>query len=495
MNEQFRVAHKLGLMFLPDTPLPRDVKAWAISQLHAKSPALGIKKIKLYPKAKVQEWPKSLQPDLKKRDDMFAVYKQNVRKQRMELEGHTSEAAKQANNRDNLMGEKDEMKFAHRNVYGKDQVRLRFTSFWANHFTTGNIWDNQNHIGHAIDEAILDNLNGSFSHMLYKMTTHPSMLVYLDNVWSSGPNSKNVIWAKQNGEQAGLNDNLGRELLELHTVSPAAKYSETDIRNAAKVLAGWGIWPGNLSDGLMTLNERHNKLIEMGETTNSWDFFKKWHAEPGTKKVLGKVIPAGKVGLRHLTDFLASHENTIMFISFKLAEHFVSDNPSKSDIDYIANAWRLSNGGLDQIHSAVIERAISSKAPKFQWPMTWLFQVVRLSDASFFKGWDQIEKYDEGLMEVRKIFEELGQSFWHTRQPNGYSSAKSEWLSGEMFERRIRFSDAIYSAGYPNFTPQEIMDRIDANEATRELVNSLVGRKKKFIALMCSPELMGLEHA
>jgi uncharacterized protein (DUF1800 family) len=245
----------------------------------------------------------------------------------------------------------------------------------------------------------------------------------------------------------------------------------------------------------MTLDERNKKLIEMGETTNSWDFFKKWHAEPGNKTVLGKVIPSGKGGLRHLTDFLASHENTIMFISFKLAEHFVGDNPSKSDIDYIANAWRQSNGNLDQIHSAVIERAISSKAPKFQWPMTWLFQVARLSGASFFKGWDQIEKYDQGLMEVRKIFEELGQSFWHTRQPNGYSSAKSEWLSAEMFERRIRFSDAIYTAGYPSFTPQEIMDRIGANEATRELVNSLVGRKKQFIALMCSPELMGLENA
>jgi hypothetical protein len=64
-----------------------------------------------------------------------------------------------------------------------------------------------------------------------------------------------------------------------------------------------------------------------------------------------------------------------------------------------------------------------------------------------------------------------------------------------MFERRIRFSDAIYSAGYPAFTPQEIMDRIGANEATRELVHSLVGRKKQFIALMCSPELMGLENA
>ena len=98
----------------------------------------------------------------------------------------------------------------------------------------------------------------------------------------------------------------------------------------------------------------------MGGTTNSWDFFKQDHAEPGRKKVLGKVIPAGKGGLRKLTDFLASHEHTIKYISYKLTQHFVSDNPSQSDVDFIANAWRKSNGNLDQIHSAVIDRAIMS---------------------------------------------------------------------------------------------------------------------------------------
>jgi uncharacterized protein (DUF1800 family) len=322
------------------------------------------------------------------------------------------------------------------------------------------------------------------------------MLIYLDNIFSAGPNSNEVKWAKQNGEQAGLNDNLGRELLELHTVSPSAKYSEEDIRSAAKVLAGWGVFPGMLwGNNKITVKQKHAKLIQMAGTTNTWDFFKRDAAEPGTKTVMGKVIPEGKGGLRQLTDFLASHEHTINHISFKLAQHFVSDSPSQSDIDYIANTWRKSNGDLDQIHSAVIERAISSNESKLQWPMTWLFQVIRLSDATFFKGWNQIEIYDEKLMETREIYEELGQSFWHTRQPNGYSSAKSEWISGEMFERRIRFSDAIYSAGKPSFNAQQIMSRIGANKTTRDLVNRHSGRKEQFIALMCSSELMGLENA
>ena len=495
MNEQFRIAQKLGLMFRPETPLPDDIKSWAISQLKAKSPALGLSTTGA---KKIQEWPDRLQPDLLTRDNRYSEYKYNRKRQEMNLAGYSSQAAKEDNNKKNLLLNTDELKFSHRNIFGEDQVKLRFTSFWANHFTTGNIWDNQNHIGHLMEEAILANLNGNFSKMLYKVTTHPAMLSYLDNCWSCGENSQTAIWAKKDGFQAGLNDNLGRELLELHTVSPSAKYTETDIRGAANVLAGWGIWPGRISDDneLFSTQQRHQKLLKMGGTINSWDFFKKNSAEPGSKKVLGKVIPAGKGGLIKLTDFLAAHEHTIKHISFKLAQHFVSDDPSQSDVDFIANAWRKSNGNLDKIHSAVIERAVISKDPKFQWPMTWLFQVVRLSDARFFQGWGQLNSYDNNLMRVREIFEELGQGFWHERQPDGYSSDKNEWLSGEMFERRIRFSDAIYSAGKPKFKSEKIMDRIDANESTRKLVARVgTNEKAKFIALMCSPEMMGLENA
>ena len=150
MIEQFRVAQKLGLMFLPDSPIPEDINSWAVSQLHSESPVLGIKVARPYPRPKVKEWPKELQPDLLRRDDMFHIYKDNRERERQQLKGHQTEADKRKNERDNLMRGLDQLKFAHRNVYGQDQLRLRFTSFWANHFRTADIHDNSNHIGHLI---------------------------------------------------------------------------------------------------------------------------------------------------------------------------------------------------------------------------------------------------------------------------------------------------------------------------------------------------------
>ena len=238
-------------------------------------------------------------------------------------------------------------------------------------------------------------------------------------------------------------------------------------------------------------------MRDVANTTNHWDVYKQYWAEPGVKNVMGKVINQGKGGLRELTDFLAMHNHTITHLSTKLTQHFVSDNPSKSDIIYIENAWKKSNGNLNQIHTAVIERAILSKEPKFQWPMTWLFQTLRLSGATFVHGWDDLNQdrnIFNRLMRVDKIFVELGQSFWSSRQPDGYSSNKTEWISGEMFERRIRFSEAIYKAGKPQYKANQIMDRIDAGAPTRKLVDGFRNEQEKFIALMCSPELMGLEN-
>jgi len=475
MNEHFRIAHKLGLMFRPDEALPRDIKAWAIKQLKVPSPVLGTETVH----SEIKPWPKSLQPNLEDRAAMMRLHWENTKKRRQKIKGYDTEAARQANDRDNRMHKKDMLKFAHQNVYGSDQVRQRLVSFWTNHFTMGG-FDSRELSSHAMEEGILGSFDDSFSDMLYKATTHPAMLIYLDNHISAGPNSNHVRWARSRNEQAGLNDNLGRELLELHTVSPDVNYTETDIRNAAKVLAGWG---------MDVQGNPPQSLLEQAGTINHWDMYKKNWAEPGSKVVLGKTIYQGKQGLKQLTDFLATH-------AFKLAEHFVRDDPQQADIDYISNAWRQGNGSMEKIHTAVIERAIDSKEPKFQWPMTWLFQVIRLTDSRYFKGWSEVDTYLNRTMETRRIFEELGQSFWVTRQPNGYSSKKEDWMSGEMFERRIRFSESIYNSGARIIDPDVIMDRIGANKETRRLLTSLgMSRRNQFIALMCSPELMGLENA
>ena len=104
VNEQFRVAQKLGLMFRPDNPLPDDIKSWALSQLNAKSPALGVNNTL---SKKIQEWPDRLQPDLLTRDNRYSEYKYNRKRQEMNLAGYTSEAAKQDNQKKNLLLDTD----------------------------------------------------------------------------------------------------------------------------------------------------------------------------------------------------------------------------------------------------------------------------------------------------------------------------------------------------------------------------------------------------
>lgn len=481
MNKQFRIAHKTGLMFRSDEEIPEDMEAWLQQQLTAPSPALGI--AKTY--GAVSEWPKQLQPDLKTRAAMWRRYRDLEEQRREGINGQDTQAARQANRRNNLMEDVDEHKFVHRNVYGADQVKLRLTAFWANHFTIGNTFDTGQMIGHAIDEGILAKLDGNFSDLLYGMTTHPGMLEYLDNVFSAGERSNQVKWSRKNGNQAGLNDNLGRELLELHTVSVEAGYTEDDVRAAARVLAGWGV----------RFDESLADMRQKAATSDHWNAFKKDWAEPGNKKVLGKTIYGGRKGLRQLTDFLASHEATITHVSTKLAQHFVSDSPSQQQVQAIEAVWRQSSGDLPKIHSKVLQLASESLAPKFVWPMTWLFQVVRLSGATYFKGWDDIYNYDDGLMRTETVLKELGQSFWSRRQPNGYSNDKAEWLSAEMFERRVRYADAIYAKGRPRLKAKTIMKRIGASKETQALVASVgPSARYQFVALMCSPELMGLEY-
>ena len=482
MNNQFTMAQKIGLMFRYDEDVPQDMEGWIEQQLQAPSPALGIAKTG----ASVTEWPDELQPNLAKRAGMWRRYRALQKQNREGKNGQDTEAARQANRHENLMEEKDEHKFVQRNAYGADQVKLRLTSFWANHFTIGNTFDTGQLIGHAIDEGILAKLNGSFADMLYGITTHPGMLTYLDNVWSAGERSEKAKNCRRKPDcQAGLNDNLGRELLELHTVSVSAGYSEDDIRAAAQVLAGWGI---DLGEELSTMRKRTGG-------NNHWNAYKKKWAEPGPKKVMGQTIYAGRSGLRQLTDFLASHDHTINHISIKLCQHFVSDSPTKAQIESVKSVWHQSNGDLHAIHTQVLKLAINAPDAKFLWPMTWLFQVVRLSGATYFKGWENTHNYNNKLMHTKKVFEELGQSFWSLRQPDGYSDDKAEWLSAEMFERRVRFAEAIYFNGGTRRSANKIMDRIGAAEQTRALVASVgPSPKDQFITLMCSPELMGLEY-
>jgi len=133
----------------------------------------------------------------------------------------------------------DRLQLCHQAIYGADPARQRLIHFWLNHFTIGAIDSNPFTIGHVIHDTIGKGIGGSFASLAYDITRHPGMLSYLDNVYNVGEKSRMARNSKSD-EQIGLNDNLARELMELHTTSPSIGYTEEDIRQAAKVLAGMG---------------------------------------------------------------------------------------------------------------------------------------------------------------------------------------------------------------------------------------------------------------
>ncbi|MDA9823233.1 DUF1800 domain-containing protein [Paracoccaceae bacterium] len=326
----------------------------------------------------IEMWPSEKEFDLnqrigrlvKRRTESDAIDKRKLSDQEREI-------ARELNWKKFSVDKMDQYRFFHAGQYATNQVKLRLSYFWLNHFTVGAKEVTPQLISDYWENVMLSGLDGTFSDLLYNAITHPAMLTYLDNIYNIGPNSPKAQKCESKAGTSscvvGLNDNLGRELLELHTVSPVAGYSEGDITNCAKVLAGWG----NIFD------------------KNSWstkpaDFRQPWdnnQSEPGRKLVLGKEIPTGIKGLRVLTDFLASHPDTKLFLSKKIITHFCGEKYAHDHSEQLVDLWTKTNGDLKKIHSKVMEMSITSNEKIFLWPTTWCFQVTYALNVVNRFGW------------------------------------------------------------------------------------------------------------
>ena len=334
MRIDTKITRKLGLGPHPSDGIVEDLEAWIEEQLNSDPIRLSIARV-LDSSPSVVEWPKRLNLTLEDRVERLVSF----RRQSDELDNLKLPANERDTRFDKLKskywaGYIDQHKFAHAQVYSKDHVNLRLATFWLNHFTVAesNLVVAEL-IQNYFEEAIFANLDNSFSDMLFDAISHPAMLTYLDNIYSIGENS---ITAKDCRARPdcfkGLNDNLGRELLELHTVSPARRYTEADIKSAAEILAGWGYIfdkPPPRNAGLRQL------YIEK-------------HAEPGRKTVLGKTFGPGKAALRKLTDYLAEDPATIRHLAGKLALHFIGDEYARENTDAIEAAWTRSKGSAER---------------------------------------------------------------------------------------------------------------------------------------------------
>ena len=310
--------------------------------------------------------------------------------------------------------------------YSNQPVFERFWLFWGNHFAISekdSLADFST--GPYQREIIRPNMIKTFEDMVQEVTKSWCMIHHLDNSESVGPNSKRGIESRDT-----INENHARELLELHTVSPDAGYTQDDVINLAYIMTGWG-------------HKWNNKVLETGDVWFDQDKHQK-----GDKIVLGKKYKnEGKRELSKVIHDLSHHPQCIKFVSTKLCRHFITDNPTKDMVDPVIKAWTNSNGNLIKIHKAVIQQAYKNNnfTYKFQLPEVWIMQLSRIFDLNLpisSKKMNYEFKFEPSNRQEQLTWylNEVGHSPYRPKQPNGWSDYEVDWVSPELLLRRLWFA-------------------------------------------------------
>lgn len=284
----------------------------------------------------------------------------------------------------------------------------RLAMFWANHFAIATGKGGEVHIaaGAFEREAIRPHIFGRFEDLLTAVETHPAMLVFLDNRQSIGPNSP----ANKNGKR-GLNENLAREIMELHTLGVGTGYSQTDVTSFAKIITGWAVYrdekrPG--PQGAFTFNANAH--------------------EPGDHTVMGITYPEGGMeqGRAVLRD-LSRHPATARHLAFKLARHFVADDPPPSLVNKMTAAYTKSQGNLSAVYKAMLnaDEAWDPQLKKLRPPLQYVTALLRSTG---------IKPKPQQILSTLKA---LGQPLWDPSGPNGFSDVTDGWASSEGLATRI----------------------------------------------------------
>ncbi|KXV72169.1 hypothetical protein AD952_05470 [Acetobacter cerevisiae] len=279
--------------------------------------------------------------------------------------------------------------------------RERLAWFWLNHFTVSlRQGSTKAVLGAYMREAIRPHVTSRFSDMLLAVMRHPAMLMYLDNASSIGPNSP-----AGRKSHHGLNENLARECLELHTVSPAAGYSQTDVTSFAAILTGWS--------------------IDMKAEQPGFVFREKAH-EPGEKTVMGQTFPEGEDGGLQALHFLGTHPATYRHIATQMVGHFISGTPAQQDISHIAAVLQNTEGDLREASLALATLHDANRTgSKFRSPMDYATAVLRA--LSFGGEPSQPADPHSPAHVLYAAFASLGQPLWKAPLPNGWSDNAAEW--------------------------------------------------------------------
>jgi uncharacterized protein (DUF1800 family) len=339
----------------------------------------------------------------------------------------------------------------------------RLVVFWSNHFCISankgglaRMW-----AGSFEREAIRPHVLGRFADMLKAVEQHPAMLFFLDNQQSLGPDSR----AGQNRNR-GLNENLAREIMELHTLGVGGGYSQDDVTSLARIITGW------------TFAGRQGKL----GTPGVFVFNANAH-EPGPQRLLGQLyedngVAQGEAALA----FIARHPSTAKFIATKFARHFVADDPPPALVARLQDVFGKTDGDLRALSIALLDSDEAWQAPptKLRSPYEFVVATGRLlsqmpQDPSRYLGGLNL----------------LGQPLWSPAGPNGFADTNAAWAAPEGMKLRLDISAQVASRLADGVDPRDLLELAAADAAspeTRRTVERAESRQQALALLLMSPE-------
>ena len=339
----------------------------------------------------------------------------------------------------------------------------RLVAFWSNHFCISankgglaRMW-----AGSFEREAIRPHVLGRFGDMLKAVEQHPAMLFFLDNQQSLGPESRAGL-----NRNRGLNENLAREIMELHTLGVGGGYSQDDVTSLARIITGW------------TYAGREGQL----GTPGSFVFNANAH-QPGGQRVMGKIYDAGGVaqGEAVLAD-IARHPSTAKFIAGKFVRHFVADDPPPALVARLADVFAKSDGDLRSLATALLDSDEAWKAPltKVRNPYEFLVAGGRLLA--------QIPGDPGRYLTHLNV---LGQPLWSPAGPNGFPDTNAVWAAPEGMKLRLDVSAQIASRLAEGIDPRDLLELLAADAAsveTRRTIERAESRQQALALLLMSPE-------
>ncbi len=351
----------------------------------------------------------------------------------------------------------------------------RLVHFWANHFAVS--VDKVAVVGFAgalEADAIRPHVLGRFEDMLLAVTRHPAMLLSLDQAASIGPDSLVGERAamRQPERRRGLNENLAREILELHTLGVRSGYTQADVTEFARALTGWTLAPpAGAPRGAASVD-------------GAFAYRPALH-EPGTRTILGRsYAQAGEQQAGAILHDLARAPATSWHLATKLARHFVADDPPEALAQRLGAAFGRSGGDLPTVYRALVEspEAWQPQPAKFKSPWEWAVSGLRA-----------LGRHEAPPMQMANLMNQLGQPVWRPGSPAGYDDVAATWAAPDALLRRVEVAQRLAGQSGDAIDARALAPRIlpgSLGEATADAIARAESPAGALALLLVSPEFL-----